>query len=356
MTSKKIYIYLFGVVFLTACQERLASVAENAIPPTIITEPTPNDTDDPAIWLHPTDLAQSKIIGTDKDKNGGLYVYDLSGRIINSATGLKRPNNVDIAYGFDLNGKKTDIAVFTERNAHTIRVFSVPDLKPLDGGGIPVFEEETKKEHRQGMGIALYTHKKDSLTSEIHAIVGRKSGVSGAYLWQYRLEATPEGIVTAKVIRKFGTYSGKKEIEAIAVDNELGYVYYSDETAGVRKYYADPAKGNDELAFFAQEDATHDHEGIAIYKKDEKTGYILVSNQQNNSFLVYNREGSANNPNEHKLLVDIPVSTIECDGADVTNVRLGSQFPNGMLVAMSNGKTFHFYDWRKFQEWIDKGK
>ena len=63
--------------------------------------------------------------------------------------------------------------------------------------------------------------------------------------------------------------SVEKEIEAIAVDNELGYVYYSDEQAGVRKYYADPEMGNEQLASFTKR-CKRDHEGIAIYKKDEK--------------------------------------------------------------------------------------
>jgi len=163
--------------------------------------------------------------------------------------------------------------------------------------------------------------------------------------------------VKAEVIRKFGKYSGKKEIEAIAVDNELGFIYYSDEQSGIRKYVADPdAKNNNELAFFGQKDFKADNEGIAIYKKTATTGYILVSNQQDNTFNVYPREGANGNPNEYPLLAVIPTSTVECDGADVTNVNLGPKFKNGMFVAMSNGMTFHFYDWNQLQELIDKKK
>ena len=351
MKGNTLICIFLGSIF-ASCNSKLAPVAKNAIKPTVITEQTPNDTDDPAIWICSAEPSQSRIIGTDKDKDGGLYMYDLEGKILKQVTGLKRPNNVDIAYGFDLSGKKVDIAVFTERKKHTIRVFSLPDLKPIDNGGIPIFEGETGEDERDGMGLALYTHH-NGITTEIHAIVGRKTGKSDTYLWQYLLEATPQGVVTGRVVRKFGSYSGKKEIEAIAVDNELGYVYYSDETAGIRKYYADPNKGNKELAFFGQKDTKRDHEGIAIYKKDEKTGYILVSNQQKNTFLIYRREGEIFNPNLHQLIAEIPVSTIECDGADVVNFNINSQFPNGIFVAMSNGKVFHYYDWRKFQQWID---
>ncbi len=352
---KKIFLPLVAIVFIfTSCKDKFVAIAENAIKPSVITEPTPNDTDDPAIWIHPTDASKSLIVGTDKEVGGGLYVYDLDGKIVNKYIDMQRPNNVDVAYGLNINGVKIDIAVTTERKANTIRVFSLPDLKPIDNGGIPIFEGETGIEERDGMGLALYTKQIDSVTTEIQAVVGRKTGPSGTYLWQYKLSANAKGEVTGEVIRKFGAYSGKKEIEAIAVDNELGYIYYSDETAGVRKYYADPEKGNEELAFFAQTDAKRDHEGIAIYKKDEKTGYVLLSNQQNNSFLVYKREGSASNPHEHQLIADIPVSTMECDGADATSVNLGSNYPNGIFVAMSDENVFHIYDWNILQKWIDE--
>ncbi len=342
-----------AICLLTSCGDRLASVAPNALKPTIITEPTEHDTDDPAFWIHPTDPTKSLVIGTDKEVGGGLYLYDLEGKIVNKFLDMQRPNNVDVAYGLDINGVKTDIAVITERKANTIRIFSLPDLKPIDNGGIPIFEGEQGEDERDGMGIALYTQKIDSTSSTIYTIVGRKTGPSGTYLWQYKLAADQNGIVHGEVVRKFGTYSGKKEIEAIAVDNELGYVYYSDETAGIRKYYADPARGNEELAFFGQQDALRDHEGIAIYKKEDGAGYILVSDQQKNSFLVYDRAGTASDPHAHILLSEIPVSAVECDGADAINLNLGPKFPEGMLVAMSNSRIFHYYDWRIIQEWID---
>lgn len=351
---KKIIIAFSFSIFVFSCSDKLAPVLPDALTPDVITDATPHDTDDPAIWIHPDDSSKSLIIGTDKEVGGGLYVYDLNGKIVNQFTDMARPNNVDVAYGLILNGKKTDIAVTTERKAHKIRVFSLPDLKPIDNGGIEIFVGEKGEDERDGMGIALYTKQIDSLTSEIHAIVGRKTGPSGTYLWQYKLSDDGTGNVKAEVVRKFGSFSGKKEIEAIAVDNELGYVYYSDETIGVKKYYADPEKGNDELAFFAQNDAKSDHEGIAIYKKDEKTGYILVSNQQRNTFLVYPREGSNGNPNEYNLIAEIPVSTVECDGAEVSSINFGSKFPNGIFVAMSNGMVFHIYDWNKIQTLIDQ--
>jgi 3-phytase len=282
--------YIIAVLFLSllvaSCSHKLASVRKDAVKPTVVTQALPHDTDDPAIWINPADATKSIIIGTDKDTDGGLYAFDLNGKIIAKSEFLKRPNNVDIAYGLVIDGKKVDVAVTTERENHKIRIFSLPDLKPIDNGGISVFDGELL---RDPMGVALYTRSSDNA---IFAIVGRKSGPSETYLWQYQLTDAGNGKAAANVVRKFGKYSGKKEIEAIAVDNELGVVYYCDEQFGIRKYKADPTlNDNTELALFGQKDFKADNEGIAIYKTTATTGYILVSNQQANTFMVYPREG-----------------------------------------------------------------
>lgn len=325
-----------------ACTSQKTDTIE-AVKPLYVTEPVQFDSDDPAIWVNPEDSSKSLVIGTDKDENGGLYVFDLKGKIIKDKTvkGLKRPNNVDIAYGLILGGKKIDIAVTTERMTHKLRVFSLPDMKPIDNGGIPVFEGESGEMYRDLMGIAMYTNPQ----GQIYAVTGRKTGPKdGSYLWQYLLEDDGSGKLKATLKRKFGKYSGKKEIEAIAVDNELGYIYYSDEQFGVRKYYADPAKGNEELALFAKTGFTEDNEGISIYKTSDSTGYILVSDQSANHFQVFSREGDKT-PNNHPLITSIKVSTNQSDGSDIYSKPLNSDFKHGIFVAMSDNKTFQYYRW-----------
>lgn len=300
--------------------------------PAVITETVVHDTDDPAIWINPQDASKSIIIGTDKDTDGGLYAFDLNGKITHKVLGLKRPNNVDLEYGFILNGKKTDIAAVTERETNKVKLHSLPELKEV--GEIAVFEGESE---RGPMGVSLY---KNPETGNIFVIVGRKSGPADGYLWQYKL-TEKNGSITGEVVRKFGKYSGLKEIESIAVDDEMGYIYYSDEQFGVHKYYADPEKGNEELSVFGKGDFKSDVEGISIYPTAEGKGYILVSNQQNDTFNVYLREDQSKG-----RIAEIPVSTLESDGSEVTNVNLGPKFPKGVFVAMSNGRVFHFYDWR----------
>ena len=319
-----------------------AADSRSVIKPKVVTEKAKHDTDDPAIWIHPDDPAQSLIIGTDKNRDGALYVYNLDGKIIREVRDIRRPNNVDVEYGLMLNDKPVDIVVTTERYEDRLRIFSLPDFTPIDNGGIPVFEGE---KDRDPMGISLYRRPSDGT---IFAIVGRKKGPKdGRYLWQYRLEDDGTGHVAAVKVREFGIWSGRAEIEAIAVDDELGYVYYSDETKGVRKYHADPDQpgADKELALFATDHVKKDHEGLSIYRLNDGTGYILLSNQQADEFNVYPREGTAGNPHNHPLLKAWKASTHESDGSEVTGVVLGDAFPNGLFVAMSDNVTFQLYDW-----------
>lgn len=343
------YLLLFTFHFLlpSSCQ---APKSADALQPDFVTEPTAVDTDDPAIWINYADPAQSLIMGTDKgDDNGGIYVFDLQGKMIHDKciTGLPRPNNIDVEYGFVLAGDTIDIAVFTQRNGDNIRILRVPEMTFIDNGGIPVFAGQ---EVRAPMGVALY---KNPISGEMHAIVSRKSGPDGSYLWQYVLQDSV-GIVVAKPLRQFGAFKGGKEIEAIAVDDALGYVYYSDEGAGVRKYYADPARGNEELALFARDGFKEDHEGISIYAHADGTGYILVSDQQAGRFHVFPREGSAGNAHAHPLLAVIPVSTDESDGSELSSFAFGDLYPKGFFVAMSADRTFQIYRWEKMEARINK--
>src|SRR5690606_18295973 len=210
------------------------------IKPTLITEKLPHDSDDPAIWINTENPSESLVFGTDKDEvNGGVYAFNLEGKIIKekSLTGVSYPNNVDVEYGFKLNDSTfTDIMAFAEREKHQIRLYSVPDMKHLDNVVFKVFEDETNVEMKRPMGISLY---KNPETGNISAIVSRKNGPTEGYLYQYEFVSDSTG-VKANLLRKFGKFSGQKEIEAIAVDNALGFVYYSDEGVGIRKYQANP--------------------------------------------------------------------------------------------------------------------
>lgn len=351
------FLFVVAIVFMAGCARKAPSggalaAADSAGPiaPFRVTDTVRYDTDDPAIWIDAADPSRSLIIGTDKGGDAGdgaLYVFGLDGREQPERTvhGIKRPNNVDVAYGLTVGTERLDVAVCSERNTNSIRVFRLPDMKPVDGGGIPVFVGDTA---RLPMGLALYTH-----NGSLYAIVSRKSGPSGSYLHQYRLDGA-SGTVKASLVRAFGEYSGKHEIEAVAVDNELGYVYYSDEGAGVRKYYAHPDSANRQLAVLGATGFADNHEGISIYKSGGGKGFILVSDQQADQFQVFTREGTASDPHNHQRVSILKLSTIESDGNEVTSVPLPG-FPQGLFVAMSDDRTFQIYRWEDLARQFEGG-
>lgn len=319
------------VVFVACNRSKLPPIA-----PDVITEVTLNDTDDPAIWINPNNPEKSIVFGTDKETNGAIYAFDLEGKIITDKTikNIERPNNVDVEYGFKLNDSTTtDILVFTEREKQQIRVFSIPDMKPLDNGGFPVFEDEEILEYRLPMGVSLYKSPKEST---VYAIVGRKTGPKEGYLYQYALQADSNGI-KSNLVRKFGSFSGVKEIEAIAIDDEKGFVYYADEGVCIKKYHAEPNMGDAEISCFGGDYFSEDIEGIAIATYSDGNGYLIVSNQQQGEFNIFSRK-------DNSFIKAINLTTVETDGCEVVTVPLNKQFPNGLFVAMNDEKNFYFYD------------
>src|SRR6185295_4771606 len=137
--------------------------------------------------------------------------------------------------------------------------------------------------------------------------------------------------VKAVLVRRFGTFSGVGEIEAIAVDDELGYVYYADEAAGIHKWRADPdAPGaNQELARFGTTGYEQDREGIGIYALADGKGYIVSVDQLpgESVFHVYRREGEPGRPHDHsRVLLSFKGGADGTDGLDVSAAPMGAAF------------------------------
>ncbi len=325
------------------------------VQPAVSTDPVTHDADDPAIWRNPSNPAESIVVGTNKVAvpNGAIFVFGLDGKIRQKLGPLDRPNNVDIEYGMHLGGKPVDIAVVTERLKSRLRVYAIEGGKLREvssPGGIAVLEG-MQGEQAMPMGISLYRRPKDGA---IFAIISPKNGPGVNYLWQYRLAGDGAGNVKGVFARRFGNYSGKGEIEAVAVDDELGYVYYSDEDDSIRKYHADPdhPKAPQELARFGETGFQGNQEGIAIYAGRNGAGYILCTDQLLNQSLyrIYRREGAKHNPHDHSEVVKIVRGASDStDGLEASSASFGTRFPRGFVAAMnSKGKNFHFYRWEDF--------
>ena len=89
-----------------------------------------------------------------------------------------------------------------------------------------------------------------------------------------------------------------------------------------------------------------DLEGISIYPTSDATGYLLVSNQQANTFRIFPREGSPAGTHQHPLLSSVRLSTQESDGSDVTaaggwrnHTRSSSTRPFGATRSIAPGRS-----------------
>jgi len=324
----------------------------------LATDPVPHDADDPAIWVDAADPSRSLVIGTDKvEGTGGLYAFGLDGRLRQSIAPLNRPNNVDVEYGFRLGGGLIDIVVATERKERRLRVYRLrPDGSGLEDvsapGGLSVLAGQTGAAG-EPMGIALYRRPRDGA---VFAIVSPKAGGATDYLWQYRLEDDGAGRVRGVPVRRFGGFSGRGEapgvageIEAIVVDDELGFVYYADERFGIRKWRADPdaADASRELAVFGLDAYEGDREGLAIYAQPGGKGFILSVDQIPGAsrLHVYPREGAEGDPHRHPRLATVPTFVDATDGIDATAAPLPG-FPRGVVVMMnSGGRNFLLFPW-----------
>ena len=341
-----------GLCGLTAC----AVVSSTAVDvqPAVRTDRVPDDPDDPAVWVNAADPERSLILGTNKVRApaGALVVFGLDGKARQTIAGLDRPNNVDVEYGLSLGGRTIDIAVVTERLQNRLRVFGIaPDGSRIDdvtsAGNTRVFADRSG-EQAAPMGISMYRRPRDGA---IYAIVAPKNGPRDRHLAQYQLEDDGQGRVKASFVRYIGSFSGTGEIEAVAVDDALGYIYYADEGNGIHKYHADPdnPEASNELAHFGQTGFRADREGIAVYARPDGTGYVVCTDQiaGNSEYHVYRREGEPGRPHDHStLLKTLRGGADSTDGLEISSRPLGPRFPTGLMAAMnSRGRNFLVYRW-----------
>ncbi|HRE03252.1 MAG TPA: phytase, partial [Ilumatobacteraceae bacterium] len=259
------------------------------------------DLDDPAIYLNATDPAKSFVITTEKD--AGFTSYDLNGTEIESSPDAAiRYNNVDLIYGFELDGTAVDLAVFSDRENDTLAVYridaatqtlvDVTSAELLDSA-FTIFGEDDGE--ATAYGLATYKSIKDGKS---YAYVTQ---ADGAQVAQLELIDNGDGTVTAEVVRTIllpvpaGDDAEDYQSEGIVVDQETGRLYVVPEgEIGILRYSAEADGGQDyavvqpiDQAFF-----TPDVEGLSIYYGEDGEGYLIASSQGDNTFAVFSRTGN----------------------------------------------------------------
>ena len=293
--------------------------------PTMETQPVDNDgdaADDPAIWAHPTDPAQSVIIATDK--KGGILVYDLAGKPLQYLPDGKM-NNVDLRDGFKLGGKTVTLVAASDRTHRAIALYTLdPKTRLLTNVADGVQASGLSDPY----GLCLYQDRK----GRVSVFVSDPDGL----VRQYSLTATKTGKVAAKPVRdvKFDT-----QTEGCVADDETGALYVAEEDAALWKLGADASAGTARKAIARIADMPAlkaDLEGIGLYKQPNGKGYLVLSSQGDNTYAVFRREGDNAYVGSFTVGADGETGIdgiSETDGLDVTSASLGAGLESGAFVA-----------------------
>jgi len=300
----------------------------------------PDDSDDAAFWIHPTDPTKSLLL-TSK-KLGGATIFDLALNVVQpihpESAGALRLNNVDVLYGFPLNGSAVDLAVFSDRINDTLYIYRIdPDAttNPLTLISADLTTHIFPGSVNGGdtaYGLCLY---QSQIDGKHYAFVSRSALGHIAQLELFDAGGGQVGWRRARSIVLPDVW----QAEGIVADLELGWVYFAQEKVGVWKFPAEPTRASDggTLIHRVKPSGTllaSDIEGLCIYYTTNGGGYLIVSSQGDNNFAVFERGGSnaylggfaigANQP----LGID-QVTT--CDGAEVCSLALPG-YPQGVLI------------------------
>jgi len=300
--------------------------------------------DDPAVWIHPRDPSLSLVLGTDKQ--GGLHSYNMAGSEQQVVADAPRPNNVDVLYGFKLEGRTVDLAVASlqaskQRGTRGVKVWAI--------------DAATRRlsDVTQGGSIRVLGGKKP------YGLCGYRSARSGRFyvfvtdergrVEQDELTDAGGGRIAGAPVRQFAVGS---TAEGCVADNDLGLLYVAEERVGIWKFGAEPDAGGSRkrVAQVGENGLTADVEGLAIYYATSGRGYLIASSQGNNTYKVYERAGA----NRYVLTIDPKGARIDdvsdTDGIEVTSCATSRPFAQGVFIVQDGenaggNQNFKLYAW-----------
>lgn len=355
--------------------------------------------DDPAIWVHPDESRRGKslVIGTLKE--GGIDVYNLQGLRLQHIPSLpasnpehprQRFNNVDVVYGFKLGSQTVDLAVASDRGFDRLAIYKINrsgsdaavPLTEVTKSGLPfVFAANQGEVDAEltvmgigtaklanGQTIAFVTRNDRSEIAKFRLYDAGGGKVGYAPLLRFNLPAQftlPNGQTWTPCQDEDGL---TPMAEGTVIDRERGYVYIGQEAVGLWRTTIDnPAAhlkliekastfGTPYTRTFDEDEEEYvceyqtdqdpgfggrlerDVEGVALYEAEDGEGYVIVSSQGSNEYLVFDRDDN-DYAGKFQIVDGMVDSTQETDGIGVSNADFGGAFDDGLFVAMDGGNT-----------------
>ena len=281
-----------------------------------LSHPDAKDQDDMCVWIHPTQPELSLVITSDKSA-GLVCSYNLQGDLLQSIP-VPKPGNIDIRQRVLLADRPQDIVVVNQR---------------ADGFKLVTFEIELADRRLRRLdnqdlltgpnyGGCLY-HSADS--GKLYFICTSDAGTAE----QYELQLNTQGRLTHKKVRAWPI--GK--CEGAVADDKSAHVYISEETKGVWRFPADPAKPSSEtelqgtlVAKVGEHGLKGDVEGLAFVRIGSDP-YLIVSDQGLNRYSIYRAQ------EPFGFVGSFSISGAEqTDGIEVVQANLGPAFPKGLFA------------------------
>jgi 3-phytase len=269
--------------------------------------------DDPAIYR--TGQGHIRILGTNK--KGGLFVYDLDGRIVEERPG-GRPNNIDV---YKLTNGQT-FAVTGDRVDNAIAVWEInPQTGALSAAPVK----------RVPSGFA-----------EVYGICAGTDRASGAPVIVATSTAGDVGVWDGSTHEKLGGFTLGSISEGCVVDAQTGAVYVAQEDLGIWRFAWRAPNGQgrrliDEIK--PKGSLAADVEGLTIWRHDGR-GYLIASVQGENRFAVYDLGADNRLRGTFRIAgAGAADAVTKTDGIDVMAGDLGPGLEKGLLVVQDDENT-----------------
>lgn len=268
--------------------------------------------DDPAIWRDARRPERSLIVATDKQ--AGLNVYDLSGKL-RSSLPAGRVNNVDLrSWGGQV------IVAASDRND---KAHGKLALFTLDTGKATLAEfGRFDAGAGEAYGLCMYAPR----GGRLYAFVVYKSGAI------VQLEILRQG---GKLIAdRVRTMKLATQSEGCVADDRTGTLFVAEEDFGIWKFGAnpkDPVAGEKVIAVDKQR--LHDDvEGLAIAAEGARGGYLVASSQGDSAYAVW-RLGDLAYQGRFRIVAGKFGATSDTDGIEINSAGFGPGRQGGLMLA-----------------------
>ena len=330
----RVLIVLFSISSLNAQgPNNLGSLLYKEVTANVETEPVfagDDAADDMCVLENFNNPENSVIISSDKKY--GIIVYDLEGlKLYDYEVG--RINNVDILQSSSFQNKY--IVAGTNRTYNSIDIYLFNSKGELEN---LILRKEIPS-LKDVYGVTFY---RDEFNTYLF-ISDKKGNVEQ---WSYNNDEVNSEIIFVRKL-KFSSL-----VEGLVADESKGKIYIGQERKGIWELNAFPSfDSQKKLIFKKSKDFKPDFEGLALRDDGNGEGYLIVSVQGSNGYLIIDRKSLDAKIFFRIIDGDKIDGTTETDGIDVTSIKT-SKFPNGFFIAQDDdndglNQNFKLVDWNK---------